>query len=86
VTAYNDAPWSEQLKMAKQLTAREAQCLLWAAIGKSSKQIASELQIAPDTVNDHIASATRKLGARTRPEAVIKLICERARRSASDGA
>lgn len=69
-----DRPNAEQGKAPGRLSERERQCLSWAAVGRSTKQIASALDIAPDTVNDHIAAAMRKLGARTRAEAVTRLI------------
>lgn len=52
------------------LSARERECLLWSALGKQTKEIAKILSITPDTVNEHIASAMKKLDARSRAHAV----------------
>lgn len=76
---------AEQQKSAERLSKRERQCLYWAAVGRSTKQIASALAIAPDTVNDHIVAAMRKLGARTRAEAVTRLISGASHGSGSAG-
>lgn len=48
------------------LTNRELECLLWSAVGNSSKQIAAILNISKTTVDEYIAQAKDKLGARTR--------------------
>jgi DNA-binding CsgD family transcriptional regulator len=56
------------------LSARERDCLLWSALGKQTKQIAKILSIAPDTVNEYIASAMKKLDASSRAHAVSILL------------
>jgi LuxR family transcriptional regulator, quorum-sensing system regulator BjaR1 len=56
------------------LSARERECLLWSALGKQTKQIARVLDIAPDTVNEHVASAMKKLKANSRSHAVSILL------------
>ena len=53
-----------------QLTARELDVLRLLAEGNSNEAIAAELHIAPDTVRAHLRKAMRKLGSRTRTEAV----------------
>ena len=55
------------------LTTRETDALLLVADGCTSKQIAERLEIAPSTVESHIASAVRKLGARNRRQAAAML-------------
>jgi len=52
------------------LTERELEVLTRLASGMRNKQIADKLKIAEVTVNKHIGSATRKLGAATREQAV----------------
>lgn len=52
------------------LSARERQCLLLAAGGLMSKQIAAEMGISEKTVEMHLTNARRKLGARTTAHAV----------------
>ena len=54
----------------KPLTARERECLLWAAQGKTSWEIGRILGIAERTVNFHIANTCAKLDVRTRQAAI----------------
>jgi DNA-binding CsgD family transcriptional regulator len=55
------------------LTARESEVLGLVANGLSTKQIATQLQISPRTVDKHVANGLNKIGARTRLEAVALL-------------
>jgi DNA-binding CsgD family transcriptional regulator len=59
------------------LTPRELEVLTWAARGKSSWEIGVILGIAKRTADEHIQTATRKLGAATRTEAVAITVRER---------
>ncbi|MGB3044808.1 MAG: LuxR C-terminal-related transcriptional regulator [Xanthobacteraceae bacterium] len=52
------------------LSIREAEALAWAAAGKSAWEIGEILQITQRTVEEHLASAIRKLGATNRAHAV----------------
>jgi DNA-binding CsgD family transcriptional regulator len=45
-----------------------------AAVGKTSMQIADELQISPRTVDEYIADACRRLGVRNRTQAAAKAV------------
>lgn len=56
---------------ASPLTKREAQCLGWAARGKSDWEIAQILGIGDKTVNMHVDGARRKLGVQSRAQAAI---------------
>lgn len=58
----------------KPLTVREQECLRWAAVGKSSKQIAQLLYCTEPTVNFHLSNARKKLGAPTRQAAIAAAI------------
>ncbi len=58
---------------APTLSARQCECLAWACEGKSSTVIAAILGVSPETVNEHIAEACRKLGVRTRVQAAVEL-------------
>jgi len=51
------------------LTQRERDCLALVSAFKSSKQIAEELDLSPFTVNQHIASAMRRLQVADRRQA-----------------
>lgn len=52
------------------LTAREAEVLHWVARGKSAWEIGEILNIAKRTVDEHVQTAVRKLGAVNRTHAV----------------
>ena len=54
------------------LTPRQLECLKWVGEGKSSVDIGSILDIAPSTVNEHLAHACRRLGVRTRVQAIVE--------------
>jgi DNA-binding CsgD family transcriptional regulator len=53
-----------------QLSAREIECLQWAAAGKSDADIAVLVGIQPATAHFHIEQAKKRLGVKTRVEAV----------------
>ena len=53
------------------LTARELECLKWAAEGKSDWEIGQILSISSKTVNFHIENVKRKFGVSTRMQAVV---------------
>ena len=56
------------------LTLRELECLRWVAAGKSDLQTAKIMGLSAVTVKGHVDKARQKLGARTRPQAVVRLI------------
>ena len=56
------------------LTPRERDCLSWVAAGRSTKVIAETLHLSPATVNEYIASATRKLRASNRTQACARAL------------
>lgn len=62
--------------MTGQLTARERQCLTWAARGKSEEEIALILGRSRDTVHFHLRNAAMKLDAGNRTHAVA-IACTR---------
>lgn len=55
---------------AENLTERQLECLRWVQVGKSSGDIGGILGLSARTVDDHVASACRWLGVRTRMQAV----------------
>ncbi|RWA58316.1 MAG: LuxR family transcriptional regulator [Mesorhizobium sp.] len=59
------------------LTSREYQCLQWAALGKSAWDIACILGIKPRTAAFHLDNAKKKLGVRTKNQAVALLASSR---------
>lgn len=54
------------------LTKREVECLRWAAIGKTDKEISIILSRSHATVRFHIQNAGEKLGAVNRSQAIFK--------------
>jgi DNA-binding CsgD family transcriptional regulator len=52
------------------LTSRESEVLFWVANGKSTAEIASILNIAKRTVDEHVQTSIRKLDAANRTQAV----------------
>jgi len=60
-----------------QLTVREKQCLVWAADGKTSAEIATILAIGAQTVVQHLTNATNKLGVSSRQHAISKVLSHR---------
>jgi two-component system response regulator DegU len=53
------------------LTAREREVLQQAAFGLSNREIGGQLQIAEQTVKNHLSSAMRKLEIHDRTHAVV---------------
>ena len=51
------------------LTPRERECLRLVAEGRSSKEIAQQLELSPYTVDEYVRSGVSKLGAQNRREA-----------------
>lgn len=58
----------------RRLTRRERQVLQQAALGMSNRQIGEVLDIAEQTVKNHLSSAMRKLSLRDRTSAVVVAI------------
>ncbi|MCO6389055.1 autoinducer binding domain-containing protein [Aliihoeflea sp. 40Bstr573] len=57
-----------------ELTARERECIRWAALGKSEWEISQILGISEHTSEKHLLSAKSKLGAVNRVQAVAEAI------------
>jgi DNA-binding CsgD family transcriptional regulator len=66
-----DLRLSEPVPALESPTARHLECLRWAAAGKSSADIGAIVGLSPRTVDDHLAAACRRLGVRTRVQAVV---------------
>ncbi len=67
-------PEDIQLQNALQLTAREAEVLLWIANGKTNREIAEILSISPRTINKHLEQLFPKLGVENRTAAAAKAL------------
>lgn len=59
------------------LSDRERECLHWAAAGKTDWEIGEILTISQETAHRHIENAKRKLGVKTRVQAVITALRQR---------
>ena len=57
-----------------QLSPRMLSCLRWASEGKSSVDIGQLLGISPRTVDDYLTESRRRLGVRTRVQAVLRAV------------
>lgn len=62
----------EGSEVAAELTSRERQVLELLSDGHTMRQIATRLSISPRTVETHVAKVYRKLGVRTRVQAVSR--------------
>lgn len=71
VNPHDARPDAEVLQGRFPLTAREAEVLLWIARGKSNRDIAAILDLAPRTVNKHLETIFAKLGVENRASAAV---------------
>jgi DNA-binding CsgD family transcriptional regulator len=67
------------------LTPRQRECLACLLVGKSEKQIASDMKLSPHTVHVHVKAVYRELEVSTRAELMAQFMAKAAR-SASVGA
>lgn len=58
----------------RRLSAREHEVLLLLADGMTSRAVADELFLSPETIRTHVRNAMRKLGAHTRSQAIAMLM------------
>ncbi|MDP9279268.1 MAG: helix-turn-helix transcriptional regulator [Gemmatimonadota bacterium] len=63
-----------QADVAGILTPRELEILRWIERGRTTREIAAVLVVSPHTVRKHIENILEKLSARTRSEAVARLL------------
>ena len=76
-TLYLDAKLSSEVRHLSThltLSPRENDCLSLLASGLQTSQIADRLVLSDSTVTEYIVNARKKLGARTRSEAVAKAV------------
>lgn len=68
---------SDNGEESKELTEREAECLVWTARGKTSWEISQILNVSERTVHFHTQNAMHKLGAYSKHHAVVRAIMSR---------
>ena len=56
------------------LTPRELEIMQWIGRGKTTREIATVLVLSPHTVRKHVERILEKLGARTRSEAIARVV------------
>ena len=64
----------EEMRDSLDLTPRETQILSWVARGKTNREVAETLWIAPSTVRKHLDNVYAKLGVSTRTAAVARFL------------
>jgi two-component system, NarL family, response regulator LiaR len=67
----------ERTRRAQALTTRELEVLQALASGRTNKEIAEQLKLAPDTVKTHLTHIFEKLGATDRTAAVAEALRRR---------
>jgi LuxR family transcriptional regulator of spore coat protein len=75
-TARPHAVRTLNLQTGETLSPRELEVLAWVALGRRAHEIAVELEIAPTTVESHVRTAMRKVGARSQAQ-LVAIACAR---------
>lgn len=70
LSAYRDAALPAAATELVEFTRREAQCLKWAAAGKTDAEIATIMGVSAPTVRFHMTNASRKLGVSGRSQTI----------------
>jgi PAS domain S-box-containing protein len=58
------------------LTAREREVVRLVALGSTTRQVASDLSLSPDTIRSHVRNAMAKTGAHTRAQLVALVLAD----------
>ena len=72
LTNYASTPAIQTAVLCEPLTERELEVLKLLALGKTNKEIAQQLFVAPGTIKAHTASIYRKLDVTNRTEAASR--------------
>ncbi len=56
------------------LSSKQCECLYWVALGKTSAEIASILELSPYTIDYHMRKIMLKLNVSNRPAAIAKAL------------
>lgn len=70
-------PFADEVRARLRLTAGEMDCISLASGGLTSDEIAAQSRYSVETVNSYLKSATRKLGASNRTQAVAEALRRR---------
>jgi DNA-binding CsgD family transcriptional regulator len=70
----SEAPRLQKTRHELGLTPRERQIVSWVAHGKTNREIAAVLWVAPSTVGKHLENIYAKLGVHTRTAAVMRYL------------
>jgi PAS domain S-box-containing protein len=70
------APIAPTRRMESKLTAREREVVKLVALGSTTRQVAAELSLSPDTIRSHVRNAMAKTGAHTRAQLVALVLAE----------
>jgi DNA-binding CsgD family transcriptional regulator len=70
------APIAPTRRTESKLTAREREVVRLVALGSTTRQIAADLSLSPDTIRSHVRNAMAKTGAHTRAQLVALVLAE----------
>ncbi len=74
LTSVDQASDEQALRKRLNLTAREAEVLLWISRGKTNRDIADILGLSPRTVNKHLEQIYAKIGVENRAAAAAQVV------------
>jgi PAS domain S-box-containing protein len=70
------APIESPRGAESKLTAREREVVRLVALGSTTRQVAADLSLSPDTIRSHVRNAMAKTGAHTRAQLVALVLAE----------
>jgi DNA-binding CsgD family transcriptional regulator len=70
------APIEVSRRAESKLTAREREVVRLVALGCTTRQLAADLSLSPDTIRSHVRNAMAKTGAHTRAQLVALVLAE----------
>jgi PAS domain S-box-containing protein len=70
------APIESSPGVGSKLTGREREVVKLVALGSTTRQIAADLSLSPDTIRSHVRNAMAKTGAHTRAQLVALVLAE----------
>ena len=70
------APIESRRGPESKLTAREREVVRLVALGSTTRQIAADLHLSPDTIRSHVRNSMAKIGAHTRAQLVALVLAD----------